>query len=58
MDYHERDETLSLCCPAFHHLYAAAFRRRRGRPPFHELVKDLEICARFTVSKELRRLQS
>src|SRR6266403_5359234 len=27
MHYHERDEMLSLCCPAFHHLYAAAFRR-------------------------------
>jgi hypothetical protein len=27
MDYHECDEMLSLCCPAFHHLYAAAFRR-------------------------------
>jgi hypothetical protein len=27
MDCHERDEMLLLCCPAFHHLYAAAFRR-------------------------------
>jgi len=42
-----------FACPAFHHLYAAAFRRA-----VHELVKGLEICARFTVSKELRRLQS
>jgi len=25
--YHERDVMLLLCCPAFHHLYAAAFRR-------------------------------
>jgi hypothetical protein len=32
--------------------------RRFSAAPFHELVKGLEICARFTVSKELRRLQS
>jgi hypothetical protein len=30
--------------------------RRLSATPFHELVKGLEIRARFTVSKELRRL--
>jgi hypothetical protein len=31
--------------------------RRLSATPFHELVKGLEIRARFAVSKELRRLQ-
>jgi hypothetical protein len=35
-----------------------ACTRRLSATPFHELVKGLEIRARFAVSKELRRLQS
>jgi hypothetical protein len=41
--------------PAGRHFITCA--RRLSAAPFHELVKSLEICARFTVSKELRRLQ-
>jgi hypothetical protein len=35
-----------------------AYTRRFSAAPFHELVKGLEIRARFAVRKKLRRLQS
>jgi hypothetical protein len=35
-----------------------AYTRRSSAAPFHELVKGLEVRARFAVSKKIRRLQS
>jgi hypothetical protein len=43
-------------CFAARHFIARA--RRFSSAPFHELVKGLEICARFAISKKLCRLQS
>jgi len=45
-------------CFRFAARHFITYTRRLSPAPFHELVKGLEICARFTVSKELRRLQS
>jgi hypothetical protein len=39
-------------------LHFIACTRRLPATPFHDLVKCLEIRARFAISKKLRRLQS